>query len=285
MNFNKRDALVGLFVVGAAAVFLALAVFVNRARLFSRTFPVVIHLTDISGIEPGVEVVYRGYRAGAVDRVDVTYEPEFKFIVHLSVKPEIRLRQGMAVGVQSKRLGAAKVLNLFFPEGVVPGASLSPGDRLPVVEELDLMAKANKVMNQVERFLLDFNTKETGSELRETLTHARSAVANLDHALGNANGMLAENRAALKESIVELKNASAGAAEMISASKASIESSAARLDEAMRHLPAVIVNTEELTNEVKHKPWKLLRKGDDKELPEIEHLHPEADEKGKIEGK
>ena len=95
MNLDKRDFRVGLFVLTMLGVFIATLVYVNKARFAAKTYSLKIRLPGIAGIDRGVEVMYRGYKAGVVDAVEIGYKPDVHFVVTLAIKEEIRLRSGI----------------------------------------------------------------------------------------------------------------------------------------------------------------------------------------------
>ncbi len=255
MDYEKADAVLGAFVLAAlAAVVLVLAA-VNRKRLGGDARHVEIHLPNIAGIDKGVEVLYKGYRAGAVDRVTIAYEPEFTFVVDLAIKSEIRLKSGTSVSVRGKGFGGGKYLELLPPsEGEATRETLAEGAVLPTVPDVDVMARANAVMGEVQKIVQEFEKAGTVADVQHTVRHAKSAVQNLDHALANLNALLEEDRAALKVSLEQSAKASAQAAE------------------AMRHVPAIMINVEELTAELKRHPWRLVRKSDEPIAP-VDHSH------------
>lgn len=248
MNFEKSDAAVGAFVLGAAAVLLAVAVVLNHSRVTAPTYPLTIELQNIAGIDKGVEVVYRGYQAGAVESVKIAYEPQFRFVVGLAVKREIRLREGTRVAVRSKGFGGAKLLELIPPAGM-GGPMVEEGAELPAEVDPDLMTKAGDVMGEVQEAVRDLQGKGLAQDLLGAARQARSSLSRLDGTLERMSRLLERNEDALGRTLGSVEKASS-------------------------HLPAVVVNLEELTAELKRHPWRMVRKG--KEGPPLALTHRHA---------
>ncbi len=275
MEFEKKDALIGAFVLAALAVFVFSLAAVNRERVTAQTYPIEIRLPNISGIDKGVEVMYQGYKAGAVDRITITYEPEFRFNVRLAIKNEIRLREGTTVLVRNKGFGGAKFLELSTPEGA-GGALLKEGAVLATVRETDVMAKANEVLGEVQKVVVDFRKKGTADDLIHTVKNARAALGSLDKALVAMNGLMDENRAALRAAVKDAQGITARANEILAKKDEALQQTLDDLRRTTSHLPAIMVNVEELTADLKRHPWRLVRKGTEGPPLQLDHTHAPA---------
>lgn len=247
MNFEKNDAIIGAFVLAAVAACILAAAALNRQRLPAEANHFEIRLPNIAGIDKGVEVIYQGYKAGAVDKVTIAYKPELLFIVGLAIKKEIRLKAGTTVVARNKGFGGAKVLELSMPPGGDSRRLLPEGAVLPAMRETDLMVKANEVMGEMERVARNFQKEGTSADIAQTFKRANAALAKLDVTLTNVNTLLEENRASLKATLHEAQGASA------------------RANESLARLPAIMADVSELIAELKRHPWRLLRKGEPSE--------------------
>ncbi|MFH2203002.1 MAG: MlaD family protein [Elusimicrobiota bacterium] len=273
MDFERRDFAVGVFVVAALLAFLAGLVFVNRGRITTKSYDVSLRLSDINGIDKGVEVMYRGYTAGFVDKIAIGYEPEVHFIVRLAVKEEIRLRTGTRVAVRNKGFGGAKYLEFVSPAGGGTG-TVEKGSQLPVITDDDIMTKANEVLGNVQLFVKNLQQAGTAEQLQTTVHHAHSAIIHLDRTLTALNALIAENRASLSKSVAHTERATAGLDALLRDNSAAISATINNLNETMRHVPAIMIHVEELTADLKQNPWRLLRKGKPKETaPPLNHAH------------
>jgi ABC-type transporter Mla subunit MlaD len=253
MDFEKNDAAVGAFLVLAAAAFAAALLFVNGGRLFSKSYPLSIELPEIAGIDKGAEVLYRGYKAGEVTRVAVTYAPQFRFVVHFVVKSDIRLPPGTRVLVRGKGFTGGRFLDLDAPAGA-DARSLPPGTVLPVELEPDLMAKANDVLGEARTVVRRFSEKGTAEDAAMAVREARGAMTELRKTLANANALMEEDRAALHRLLSRSD-------ELLARREPEIDRSLKNLDASLARLPAITANLEEMTADLKKRPWRLVRKG------------------------
>lgn len=277
MDFEKNDAAIGAFVLAAIAIFIATLAGINRGRLTSQTYHLQIQLPNIAGIDKGVEVMYQGYKAGAVDQVTIAYEPEFRFIVRLAIKQDIRLKMGTTVIVRNKGFGGAKYLELSPPSRGEGRAIVPDGALLATLRETDLMSKAHEVMGELQRVVRNFQKEGTGDEIVRIVKHAELALASLDRALTNVSALMEENRAALKGTLQQAQGLTTRTNEALSKKDAALQQSVESLKESMSHLPAIMINLEELTAELKRHPWRMVRKGGPEgPLPRLEHKHAPA---------
>lgn len=282
MDLDKDDAKVGAFVAAAIAVFVAAGLLINRERLRAGSYPLSIELSEIAGIDKGAEVLYRGYRAGQVERVDVTYEPRFAFVVRFSVKRDIRLPGGTKAYVRGRGFTGAKYLDLIAPQGA-GRPPLEPGSTLPVEFEPDLMAKANDVLGEARLVVRRFQERGTAedaialvSDTRAAVLELRKTLAGADRLLANANSMLEENRSGLKGTLESAKGAAGKADELMARRGAALDRTLKNVDEALLHVPSLLASLEELAADLKKHPWKLIRKGSG-EPPKLDHKHEGAE--------
>ncbi len=276
MDFEKSDAWVGAFVVGAVAVFVAAFIAVNRARFVAETYHLEIRLPEISGIDKGVDVVYKGYKAGVVDRVTVVYVPEFRFVVRLAIKSEVQLRRGTICAVRNRGFAGGKSLELVAPDKPEAGMLLE-GEVLPTTRDTDLMAKANEVLGEAQKVVRRFQEKGTAEEAIAVVKAARLVVNHLDDTLVSVRALVEEDRVALKATLEQTRSLTQRGNEMLDRRGPNFERSMKNLDDSLVHLPSILINLEELSADLKKHPWRLVRKGDETP-PKLDHKH-EAENK------
>lgn len=254
MDFEKNDAAVGAFIVLAATAFLAALVMVSGERLLTKTYSLSIELPEIAGIDRGAEVMYRGYKAGEVKSVAVTYEPQFRFVVRFSVKSGIRLPPGTKVMVRGKGFSGGRYLDLAAPPRV-GDAAVPPDTVLPVELEADLMAKANDVLGEARQVVKRLHDQGAAEDAVLLLRDARGMVNEMRKTMATTNALLEENRAAMRSLLSQSD-------EHLKARGPEINRSLKSLDESLARLPAIMANVEALTADLKKRPWRLVRKGD-----------------------
>lgn len=254
MDFDKNDAAVGAFIVLAAAAFLGALLVVSSDRLMAKSYPLSVELPEIAGIDRGAEVLYRGYKAGEVQRVTVTYEPQFRFVVRFSVKSEIKLPPGTKVVVRGKGFSGGRYLDLDAPPRA--GAESVPsGSVLPVELEPDLMAKANDVLGEARSVVRRFQERGTAEDAIALVHDARGAVNEMRRTLATANALMEENRTALRSLLSQSD-------QVMTRRGPELDRSLKSLDESLVRLPAIMANMEALSADLKKRPWRLVRKGD-----------------------
>ena len=87
MNFEKQDARLGLLVLGALALFLALVAYKNAGAVTERSYPLVVRLEQMEGLAPGTDVQLKGFRVGSVERVDMRLEgTTYHFLARIAVR-------------------------------------------------------------------------------------------------------------------------------------------------------------------------------------------------------
>jgi ABC-type transporter Mla subunit MlaD len=197
MNFDKQDVRLGAFVLVALGLFLGLLVFKNARAVVEKTYPLVVRLDSMEGLAPGSDVALRGYRVGAVDRVDMRQEGvDYHFLATLSIRQDIRLWRGTRALVASKGLGST-FLDLQLPSPAERTVVLAPGDQIPGDQGVSLGSVLEKADHLLDT--LDASVEALRDRLR---THGLGDV--LDHpavkqALQSLNGALREFQALAQE--------------------------------------------------------------------------------------
>ncbi|HBL17715.1 MAG TPA: hypothetical protein DD417_13445 [Elusimicrobia bacterium] len=273
MDFDKRDVMAGLLVVAAVAVLLGALFVVNRGRFLGKSFHISARLPDMGGLEKGLDVVYKGYKAGTVERVTLSYEPSFVFIVRMDIDRQIRLYEGTSVMVRSKGLMGSRYLELMPPPGET-GVLLAEGAVVPVVTEGDIMAKAGEVLSQVEKIMGRLKTADTAGQLHGVVADARILVQNLSATMVSARILVEENRASLRKSLDGAQGVTTQLDGLLQKRGPELDRILRNADQSLSHMPAILMNVEELTEDLKRNPWRLLRKGDSKDVPpKLDHNH------------
>jgi ABC-type transporter Mla subunit MlaD len=251
----------------------------------SQIYHLQIRLPNIAGIDKGTEVLYKGYKAGMVDRITIAYDPELVFVVRLSIKREIKLNVGTTLTVRNKGFGGSKFIELMPPADGGSQAVLQEDAVLLSVPDRDLTTKANEVLEEVQKIVRDLQKSGTVDQIARTVNIAQSAVVNLDRVLANTNALLEENRAALQLAVKNIAGITARTDELLTKKDAALQQTVENLNQSTSHLPFILMNIEELTADVKLHPWHLLRKGKEGPPVTVDHHHPPAATKNVIESK
>lgn len=237
MNFEKQDARLGLFVLLALALFAGLVAYKNAGAVTERTYRLEVRLEQMEGLVPGTDVQLKGYRVGAVERVDLRQEGvDYHFLARIAVREDIRLWRGTRAVVAPKGVGSV-MLDLRLPEAAERKVLLAAGDQIPgeagvslggVLERADrLLAGLNasldavrdrvrekglgdlldhpsvaRALRSVDDTLREFQA--LAHEGRGLAAHADRSMAGADRALADLEKSLALTRALLERRQPEL---------------------------------------------------------------------------------
>lgn len=318
LEFQRQNLWVGLFVLAAAAVFIAVAAVAIQERMFRREYLLRTSFPRIEGLKPGAEVFLRGYPVGRVAAIRLATDPDVHFDVEFTVEEAVKLPAGTRARLSTRGF-ATKVLDLVTPgDPTDPAAPPAPaaghapvnlvdGSTVPGTGGADLDAlfsdvlvltrRASQTLDRVDALLAE----TIGPEVRDTLrsldrevgTAAEDLRATLRRSrdvLGEAGSALAENRpkagrlldlatedlesagslmrrmdaalAAFEERILpladELGSGLAKADAILTRADASL--SEEDLRETLANLRAVSEKANLLVDELRRRPWRLLRR-------------------------
>lgn len=213
MNSKGEQALVGIFVIVAAAVlvatvFLMSGAFGHSVKTFHSYFPFA------GGLEPGATVRYSGGpKAGRVDKLRI--DPKNPTLIEITYS----VQSDLPVKVDSK----AKIMSMS-PLGdnhleIFPGSPDKPvaqnGSELPAETYVDFNAltkQINDLAPEARTLLHTLNDRAT--ELRVTIDRVNDLLgsqnrANLAATLANTRSMLEEDRPKIKSTLTHLDNVTA----------------------------------------------------------------------------
>jgi phospholipid/cholesterol/gamma-HCH transport system substrate-binding protein len=133
LEFQRQNFWVGLFVLAALAVFVAVALFAAQERLLRREYSLNASFPRIEGLRPGSDVRIRGYPVGRVTRISFVTAPKIRFDVEFAVEEQLRLPAGTRVRLSTSGF-ANQVLDLVTPDDATdPEAKTTgPSARRPV---------------------------------------------------------------------------------------------------------------------------------------------------------
>lgn len=166
MRFERDDAKIGLLVLAAVGVFMALLFHRGLTAVVKKENIIKVRLDNVSGLEVGTEVQLQGHRVGQVNEIVLKREGEaYVFWTTLGLNPEIVLWKGTIAVVSSKGLGSAFI-------------------------DLDLPPLENR-RARLEPDAVLFG--ETGASLGTLITEVQSFVQNLNGTLNDLNTHFKEN--------------------------------------------------------------------------------------------
>lgn len=200
MIVNRQDARLGLFVLSAAALFIALLVYKSAPKAGESTRPLAVRLDQLQGVEAGTPVLLQGYPVGRVERVDLKREgTTYSFIAEASLRKDITLWQGTKAVVVGQGLSGS-ALSLSLPdrrEAELPvGAEIpgEPGSSLDTV-----IAKADKLMDDLDGSVNDLRAQFKAKGAGAILDHpaVAKALKDLDATVRSYQGLAIQGQKTL----------------------------------------------------------------------------------------
>jgi phospholipid/cholesterol/gamma-HCH transport system substrate-binding protein len=212
MEAKREQALVGLFVLIAAAVLVATVfaltgAFAGTATTYRAYFPFA------GGLEPGATVRYAGGpKVGRVERLQLDPKDSSRIEITFSVKSGLPVKTDSHVRIMS--LSPLGDNHLEIVPGSEKAAFAATGMILPSDPYVDfnaLTAKINEIAPQAQQLLGTLNDR--ANELQVTLARVNDLLsdsnrANLAGTLSETRGLIAENRAPVKTAVQNLSSAS-----------------------------------------------------------------------------
>jgi phospholipid/cholesterol/gamma-HCH transport system substrate-binding protein len=212
METRREQAMVGLFVIVAAAVLIATVfgitgAFGRTAKSFHAFFPFA------GGLEVGSTVRYAGGpKVGRVEKLRIDPQNPANIEITLAVNTDLPVKTDSHVRIMSMSPLGDNHLE------IVPGSPQAPlakdGSTLPADRYLDLNAiteRINDLAPEAQQLLHTLNDRAT--ELRVTIARVNDLLndqnrANLSGTLAQTHQMIAENRPAIKSTLGHLNTSS-----------------------------------------------------------------------------
>ena len=199
MNFEKQDARLGFFVLLAIALLAGLVAYKNAGAVTERTYPLQVRLEQMEGLAPGMDVQLKGYRIGAVERVDMRQEgKDYLFVAHISVREGIQLWRGTRASLAPKGVGSV-MLDLHLPPLAQRQVLLAPGEELPGdagVSIAGVMERADHLMASLTAGVDGLRARVEQKGLGDLLDHpsVHQALQSLDTTLRDFQALAKDSR-------------------------------------------------------------------------------------------
>ncbi|MEO8594918.1 MAG: MlaD family protein [Candidatus Solibacter sp.] len=211
MTNRREQVLVGLFVLIAATVLIAVAVSVSGA-LNNQGNTYKAYFKFASGLASSAPVRYGGFLAGKVEKVRVDPQDSTRIEIEFRIRPEIPVKLNSVAKVTS--LGALGESYLEITTGTresalaPPGSVLQSHEMLAISELGDLIGGLAPVAEQVMHALND-----RLGELKPTIANVNELVGDTNRqkitaSLENLNAMLADTRPKIAATLTNVQTAS-----------------------------------------------------------------------------
>lgn len=251
MQSRKEQALVGMFVLVAAAVLIT-TVFALSGAFGGSATSFRTYFSFAGGLEPGSTVRYAGGpKVGRVEKLQLDPKDPSRIEITFSVQSGVPVKTDSHVKIMSLSPLGDNHLEL------VPGSNQAKlavsGAILPSEPYVDfnaLTAKINDIAPQAQELLKTLNDR--AAELKVTVARINDLMSdqnrnNLAGTLADARGMLGDNRATVKSTVQNLNAASQKITPLID----DLRKTTAEANKALDHVDAMIgENREDLRKSI-----------------------------------
>ena len=184
---RSTEAKVGITVVAAIVVFIALIFSVGDLDCFRGGYQITVIFDSAAGLVPDAKVLYAGVRAGGVESVE-WYKPEnsdqLMVKVVLWLEDQVIVRSDSVIAIRAKGLMAEKYVDItpgspdaprLEPDTVIYGQTTVGMD--------ELFESAGSIVVKIGDALAEISAlfdEETVASFKSTVSHIDSMVAELD---------------------------------------------------------------------------------------------------------
>lgn len=247
---SKKNVIVGVFVVSAAALF-ALGLFLidNQHKAFRRHVEFYTEFANLSGIAKGAKIRVAGMDGGQVTGIQIPDRPSSKFRLKLQVEESLHglIRKDSFVSIETAGLVGDQFLLIHYGTDHAPPAD--PKSTLAGKEPLELAAllqKASGIMDQAGDTITDVHTRLNGAldAVTTAVNNTNGVVTDVRAGRGTAGVLLEDpaTAARVKQAVANAQQATIN----INAATQKVDSLVTDINK--RNLPA---KTEETLNNVK----------------------------------
>ncbi len=240
MEAKREQALVGLFVLVAAAVLVA-TVFALSGAFGGTAATYRAYFSFAGGLEPGATVRYAGGpKVGRVEKLQLDAKDSTRIEITFSVKSGLPVKTDSHVRVMSlSPLGDNHLEIVPGSEraALAPTGAILPSD--PYVDFNAITAKINELAPQAQELLKTLNDR--ASEVKVTLARVNDLLndsnrANMSATLAETRGMIAENRGAVKSTVQNLNSATQKLEPLLQ----DLRKTSAQANEALNHIDSLV---------------------------------------------
>ncbi len=285
---------VGAFVLASAMIFTSVVVYLATAQFHRGSVPYRTYLRYAGGLEPGAPVLFGGIKVGRVTGVAPWQSDPTRIEILMELKEGTPVN-----GNSVAKLGSVSVVSepaLQVSTGSNDAARIPAGGAIPSQETIsfdEIAAKfsavagnGNELMDQVRgelggvshdaRQLLQNVNSLTADErpkidrianqvvvltkhADDTIENLKPVIAHADTALQNINGTVEDARKPLQTDLSELQNTLLQAKSLLADVQGLVRANDSKVEDTMENLRDATDNLDQLTNELKQRPWSLVR--------------------------
>jgi phospholipid/cholesterol/gamma-HCH transport system substrate-binding protein len=281
MVSRSHALLAGIFVASLAALVVLLIVWLTGERVQGRPY-VVVARTDVTGLLPSSRVLYRGLKAGKVEKISVDPTNWRRILVRVSLRPEVPVTRGTFARLHIEGISGVKQVvidDTFADPRRVSTSDRSPA-RIPLKPGLldrlaedgsEAVAHLSQITKQLSRLFDD----ETRERLRRTIANLEALSASLA-GTGQVGGEMGQVARAGRSLLDDVRRLSVGLDALVrdlrrtasrlgrasqDASEQLTERTLPRATEALERLSEAAREVERLSRSLRQNPQQILRGG------------------------
>jgi phospholipid/cholesterol/gamma-HCH transport system substrate-binding protein len=288
------EAKVGAFVLASLLILTSTVLYLANAQFRGGKVPYRTYLRYAGGLEAGAPVLFGGIKAGSITSVRPWPSDLTRIEIQMEIKEGTPVNQKSVA-----KLGAVSVMSepsLLISTGTNDAARIAPGQAIPSQETLSLdeiagkmatvAGNANDLITQVKgelggistdarTLLANLNSVTTderpkidriADQLLALSQHANGVIAKLgpvidhaDSAIQNVNGTVADVRKPIQTDLGELDSTLQQAKTLLSDIQVVVRANDNKIDDTVENLREATDNLGQLTDELKQRPWSLIR--------------------------
>lgn len=288
------EAKVGAFVLASLVILTSTVAYLANAQFRGRKVAYRTYLRYAGGLEPGAPVLFGGIRAGNVTKVRPWPSDPTRIEILVEIKEGTPVNQKSVA-----KLGSVSVMSepaLMVSTGTNEAARIAPGQAIPSQESVALdeieakiaivAGNANDLIVQVQGELggissdartLFANLNSVTTDERPKLDHIADQVLALsqhadgviakvgpvvdhaDSAIQNVNGVIRDSREPIRVDLAEVQSTLQQARSVLADMQGVVRSNDFKIDDTVENLRLATENLDQLTDQLKQRPWSLIR--------------------------
>jgi phospholipid/cholesterol/gamma-HCH transport system substrate-binding protein len=195
MKERKAELIVGLVVTAGVLLLVLGVVWGKKASFFSNWSIRAVRFEDVRGLETGDPVVVRGISQGTVD--DIRLRPGY-VEVKLRVRRAVLLASDAAVFIEDRDLMGGKQVRIEPGTGAIPLPADAVLEGRIRADMLQTLASGGKVLSQVDSLV-------SRLVAIADIERMRAVMKNVENTSRQAQGILDDNRVALRSTLSQLE--------------------------------------------------------------------------------
>jgi ABC-type transporter Mla subunit MlaD len=288
------EAKVGAFVLASLLILTSTVIYLANAQFRGGRVPYRTYLHYAGGLEAGAPVLFGGINAGNITAVRPWPSDPTRIEILVELKEGTPVNQKSVA-----KLGTVSVMSepaLMVSTGTNDAARIAPGQAIPSQEVVTLdeiaakmatvAGNANDLIVQVRgelggissdarTLLANLNSvaaderpkiDHIADQLLALSQHADAVIAKVgpvvdhaDSAIQNVNGVVEDAREPIRMDLAEVQTTLQQAKSVLADMQGIVRANDFKIDDTVENLRAATDNLDQLTDQLKQRPWSLIR--------------------------